>query len=370
MLNQQQEWQKAFGQPDEAFESRVRQTLNQLTEEEAPMKRITFRTIALVAAVLLALTGVVYAASNLWNVADYFNNRYGDNVNAPKGFDSGFTGDYTQTLDALTFQIRDAYVEKGTLNAIVEIRRADGKPALFRGEDCMEDDLIENLYMERMNVDQPSGVTVAEYAKQRNLPLYWVETGFFQDGRILDGSGDYWMEADQQLGYFVSANDVKVENGQAAVQWMVYVHAENGELHRQSVDIALPVQDVKMRAVEINHPVEGLPAVLDSVTLSQGRMGLYIDYAWHIEESLGRTENAEALKKGNINLWFRCIDPETGRELPGGPSVEGGTDSRDDTHFTQTGDSVSADFDGDTLYIQPYDAWEKTTYGIIEVKIR
>ena len=370
MLNQQQEWQKAFGQPDQAFDGRIRQTLNQLTEEEAPMKKITFRTIALVAAILLALTGVVYAASSLWNVADYFNNRYGDSVNAPKDFHSGFSDVYTQTLDELTFHIRDAYVENGTLNAILEIRRTDGRPALFRGEDCMEDDPIESLYLDMSDTDEISGVTVAEYAKRHDLPLYWVSTVFFQNEQPTDGSADYWMEDDRQLGYFVSANDVKAENGKAALQWTAYVHTKDGELHKQSMEITLPVQEMEKRAIKVNQAVEGLPAVLDEVTLSQGRMGWYVDYTWHIDELPGMSETAEALKKGDISLWFRCVDPETANELPGGPSVEGGTDSPDDIHFTQTGDSLSADFDGDTLYIQPYDAWEKTRYGVIEVKIR
>ncbi|MBR1585706.1 MAG: hypothetical protein IJ662_09220 [Clostridia bacterium] len=369
MLNRQEDWQKVFGQPSAAFDARIQRTLNQL-EEEKPMKRITVRTVVLALALLLALTGVVYAATNGWTVADYFNNRFGDNVNAPKDFDSGFAGDFTQELDDLTFRIRDAVVENGTLNAIVEISRTDGKPALFRGEDCMEEDPICNLYIGMP--DEGEGLKpVGQYAQEKGLPLYWVETGFLQEGEVVTGGGDYWMEADdKQMGYFVFAEDVRAEGGLVSLQWTVYVHDPNGELHRQAMDITLPANELERRAIPVDRQVEGLPVILDEVTLSKGSMGLYIDFVWHIEEALGMEETATALRQNDLNLWFRCVDPESGKELPGGPSLNGSMGSQDDVHFTQIGDSISADFDGDALYIQPYDAWEKTTYGLIEVKIR
>lgn len=369
MLTQQKEWQQVFGEPSPAFDARVRQTLNHL-EEEKPMKRFTFRTAALVLALMIILMGVVYAATGLWTVADYFNNRFGDTVNAPKDFDSGFTGDYTLEVDDLTFHIQDAFVEAGTLNAIVEVRRADGQPALFRGEDCMEDDPLGCLYIDDLPDPESGEMTVAEYAEARNLPLYWVELSFRQEGVPENGAGDFWMEGDKQLAYFVSAEDVQAENGQAIFQWVVYLHADDGTLHSQSLDITLPIESLTVRTAEVNQQVEGLPVMLDSVTLSQGRMGLYLDYAWHIEESLGMPEMAEALKHDDINLWFRCVDPATGKELPGGPTINGGVSSQDDVHYLQRGDSLRADFAGDTLWLCPYDAWEKQTFGIITVKIR
>ncbi|MBQ9263596.1 MAG: hypothetical protein IJ189_05225 [Clostridia bacterium] len=370
MLNRKEDWQAAFGNPSPAFDARMRQTLNHL-EEEKTVKKFSLRMAVLVLALILALTGAVYAATNVWTIGDYFNQRYGDNVNAPRDFDSGFAGNFTQELDGLTFHIRDAYVDGNQLSAIVEISRADGQPALFRGEDIMEDDPIGDLYLE-MQEDEAGLMPVAEYARQHNLPLYWVGMGFCQADQVLTGGADYWMEdGSKRLAYFLTAEDVQVEEGQAKLQWRVYVYPEDGgPIHRQEIEITVPVEPLKTWSVEIQRPVEGLPVVLDQLNLAEGRMGLHLEYVWHIDESQADTELARAIQQVDINLWFRAIDPDTGEELPGGATLGGSYGSPDDVHFVQSGDSVSASFQGDTLYIQPYDAWEKNTYGVIEVKIR
>ena len=365
MLNRREDWQQAFGSPSPAFDARIRQTLNQL-EEENRMKKTSIRTAILVVALILALTGVVYAATAGWNIGDYFNNRYGDNANVPQGFESGYDRDYAQETDGLSFRIRDAYVDGDRLNAIVEISRADGKPALIRGSDCMEDDLIGFLYLD-MKEDQR---TVAQYAKGKNLPLHWAGTDFAQDGRVTTGTADFWMEGEDRLAYFVTAEDVESENGQAAFQWIVYSYGQGGTLNKKSMEIVLPVEEQTTWTVPVNQTLKELPVVLDELRLMQGRMGLRIEYRWHVEESLGMPEKAEALKRNDLNLWFRAVDPITWQELPGGATLTGSVDSMDDIHYVQKGSSIDASAVSDVIHIQPYDAWEKQTYETLTVTVR
>ena len=367
MLNRKEDWQGAFGEPDQAFNERVQRTLNQL-EEGKPMKKITIRMAAIAFALVLMTTGVVYAATNGWMIADYFNNRYGDNVNAPKDFDSGYSQDYTQELDGLTFHIRDAYVSGRLLNAIVEIARTDGAPALFRGEDCMMDDLIGNLYVEKLDDEV---TTVEQYAKEKNLPVYWVETGFFTQSGPGDGSADYWMEEDKRLAYFISVDQVQTENNQVELDWRVYVHTEDpSKVDQQSMKITIPVEEQKEWQVAVNQRVEGLPVIVDRVCLIESRMGLMVDIDWHLDMEDKDHETIAAIQRGDINLWFELIDPATGKVLPGGPTTSGSFGSKDDMHYIQQGESVSADFTGDTLCLRAFDAWEKTRYGTVEVKIK
>ena len=368
MLNRQEDWQKAFGRPTAAFDARVRQTLNHL-EEEKPMKRIALRAVILAAALLLILTGVVYAAVSGWKIGDYFNHRYGDTANVPKDFSSGFDYDYTQELDGLTFHIRDAYVDGDILNAIVEIGRSDGQPSLILTGDCMEDDPIGSLYIDSDSDDPASLILIKDYAREKGLPLYRAASDFAQQGTP-DGGGDYWMEGDRLLACFVTQSGVQVENGQAAFEWKVSVRAEDGTLHQASMTVTLPVEEQKTWEVPVAWRVDGLPVILDTMTLREGRMGLYVDFTWHIDEKLGDEETVRRLQQGDINLWFRLIDPASGETLPGGATIGGEVNSKDDVHFIQTGDSVSAELRTDTLTIQAYDAWEKTRYGMTTVKIK
>ena len=167
-----EDWQAAFGQPSASFDARFRQTLERIDQkEEKTMKHLSVRAVVIALALVLALTGVAYAASQGWMIGDYLNGRYGDNVNAPRDFSTGYDLEYTQELNDLTFRIRDAIVDGGNLNAIVEISRTDGRPAVIRGEDCMEDDLIANLYPDLTEDDPTYPLTVGQYALERNLPM-------------------------------------------------------------------------------------------------------------------------------------------------------------------------------------------------------
>ena len=136
-----QDWQAAFGTPDASFDTRIQQTLDHLKEEPKVLKT-SVRTVVLVLALLLALTGAVYAASTNWKIGDYFGRRIPGEV--PEDFDSYYQEDYTQELNGVRFHIRDAYMEGDTLYAITEVSRADGQPAIFMGDGDDESDPIDN----------------------------------------------------------------------------------------------------------------------------------------------------------------------------------------------------------------------------------
>lgn len=368
MLNRQEDWQSAFGEPNAAFDARVRQTLNRL-EEEKPMKQHKWQTAALVFVLVLTLTGVVYAAASGWMLGDYFKQRYGKSVNVPDEFSTGFNLDYTQELDGLTFRIRDAIVDGGELNAIVEISRADGKPALFTSMDIMDDDPIGSLYIQDMDQDDPASlIPIAQYAQEHHLPLYRVDTEFIA-GSDGSGAGDCWMEGDKCLAYFVQVDDVQTRGDHADFVWQALKQGEDGKFLKVEMNVTLPVMESRQWDVRVNQQVEGLPVILDAVRLREGVMGTYVDVDWHIEPELDPAV-AQKIRQGDLNLWFRFIDPATGEELPGGPTMGSSVSSKDDVYYSQRGDSVSSAFAGDTLYLQAYDGWEKDRFGTVAVKIK
>ena len=83
-------------------------------------------------------------------------------------------------------------------------------------------------------------------------------------------------------------------------------------------------------------------------------------------------EDDEILLIRDNSIWFEIINPRTGERLPGGATLSGesGTTNEDNTAFLQSGKSLSAEFDGDTLYLRAYDCWEKLRYGTVAVKIK
>ena len=108
---------------------------------------------------------------------------------------------------------------------------------------------------------------------------------------------------------------------------------------------------------------------LDTVYLKETRMGLHVDIAYHYDPEKATEKEKKSFNNG---IWLRLLDPATGKEIPGGASTGGGIRdlNEEKTAFLQNGDTISADFTGDTILLQAYDPWEKITYGTAAVKFR
>lgn len=361
-----EDWRAAFGQPSASFDARIRQTLEHL-EEERPVKKFTLRTVLIAAVLLLAVIGTVYAAAGGWNIGDYLERVYGGNneVNVPKDFASGFDQTLTQRVGDVVFTVRDAYVDDTHLQAIVTFARTDGKPALFLAAMLSPEDMMENLLCD----GRKDGRTIGEYAADNDLPIYEVNTWFEQDG-FDGGSMDIWLEEDGTTAAFITAENITSQDGLAVLTWHVQAADEQGEKQRNAQEISLRADAVKAWEVAVNQPVEGLPLTVDALYLRENQMGLHVDIAFSI--NMAEATDDEILLIRDNSIWFELINPRTGERLPGGATLSGeiGTTNEDNTAFLQSGKSLSAEFDGDTLYLRAYDCWEKLRYGTVAVKIK
>ncbi len=357
MVKNKTDWQKVFGKPDASFSARFDQTLLRL-EEGKPMKKFTVRTAALVLALLVALTAVAYALTGGWGVADYLQNRYGREI--PKDFKSDYAQTLTQTVGGVTFSIRDAYIDHNDLYAIVTLAREDGESALFLAGDISKTDTIDNLYLD----GRTDSRTIQGYADEMKLPIQEVNFWFEQGDEYLGGGMDIWLEEDGTTAMALIANDIKVADGTASFVWCAQVIDEAGEKVRGHIEINLPAVPQTEKVIEIGKPVEGIDAVLDRIFLYTGALGTRVE----LEFSIPDDATARAFVMDNI--WFELIDPATGERIPEGVSLIGSIDQVDATHLRQTGDSISAAWQGDTLILRAYDCWEKTRFGSVEVKIK
>ena len=363
------DWQAAFGAPDASFDATVRQTLDHL-EEEPKMLKISMRTVVLALALLLALTGVVYAATTGFRIGDYFGRRGPGSV--PQDFDTGFDRDYTQELCGLRFHIRDAYVDGDILIALTEISRIDGQPAIFLTDGIFEDNPID-VFDQTLSWELRDGRSIQEYAQENDLPVYRVGNEFEQ-GAPADAVGDEWAEEDfRYLVTFTEMEGIQSEQGEAALSWNILVQDENGEFIQQSMQVSLPVESFAQWEVAVNQAVEGLPVVVDSLRFQQSRVELKVDIAYHLdmEKMPDVAENDESAAGFRYRFIHLC-DPADGRRLPQGARLLGTLRWLNEEHTAFEGalGSVSGQYAGDTIRLGFYDPWLDEYVGFLDVKIR
>ena len=372
----QQQWQSAFGGPGASFDARVEQTLKRL-EEENKMKQYSVRAALIALALILAMTGVVYAVSTHWMIGDYVGGRGAGNL--PQDFDSGYEESFSLELGGVRFRIRDAYVNGNTLMAVTEVSRADGKPAIFMGPGTNEEDPIDD-FDQILSWELRDGRSIRQYANTYHLPVYDVDVWFSQPGKMNEGSGDFWAEDEFRLGVFFSqVEGIESENGFAELDWMLYLGDEAGERTQQNVRVKLPVEASTDWEVPLGLPVEGLPLTLDKLYLRQSRIDLQADiqytvYPDQLTEEQKQTLSEEFVEGFSLygNVSFALFDPTTDEKLPEGSRVSGSTDwlNEERTVCLRQVDSVYAGFQGDTLRIKVYDPWKDQYVGSIDVKIR
>lgn len=353
-----EEWQAAFGAPSASFDARFQQTLNHL-EEEKKMKRFTLRTAILVLALLLATMGVVYAATNSKTLADFILGR--GNAHLPEDFATGYDQDFTQEVGDVRFHIRDAYVNGNTLYAIIEASLTDGSPALFLPQDAEPDDLIGNLYRELL--EDPR--TIAEYAREKSLPLYWVDSWFKRNGEIMEGTFDIAMEEDLRGALFAEVFDIQPQGGFAVLTWNVMTWKDVQEIQQADKEIKLPVEESKTWEVPVHQRIEGSGITVDTIYFRQNRMDLQADVTYHIDQASDW--------HADDHYFFEFLDPATGELIPGGAGGSStiASTNEEDTAFIHKFITLSADFTGDTVLLRAENPFsEEGPAGTIQVKIR
>ena len=353
-----EDWQAAFGAPSASFDARFQQTLNHL-EEDKKMKRFTLRTVILAVALLLATMGVVYAATGGKTLADFILGR-GD-AHLPEDFATGYDQDFTQEVGDVRFHIRDAYVNGNTLYAIIEASLTDGSPALFLPQDFEPDDLIGNLYRELL--EDPR--TIAEYARDKNLPLYWVDSWFKRNGEIMEGTFDIAMEEDLRGALFAEVFDIQPQGGFAVLTWNVMTWKDPQNIQQADKEIKLPVEESKTWEVPVHQRIEGSGITVDTIYFRQNRMDLQADVTYHIDQASDW--------HANDHYSFEFIDPVTGELIPGGAGGSStiASTNEEDTAFIHKFITLSAEFTGDTVLLRAENPFsEEGPAGTIQVKIR
>lgn len=364
-MKNQNDWQKAFGQPEASFNARFEQTLKAL-EEEKPMKRFTFRTAALVMALLLITVGTVYAVATI-KIGDYFS-LWDSRVNIPKDFESHFDQELTLKAGNVIVTLDDAYVDAKHLDAVVSYKTADGQKAIILPEAMYAgEDTIGNL---TRNADTEDTRTIAQYAKDNGLVIYQAISRFKQQ-KAHSGASDAMMTENGDMISYHEVDHIASVDGKANIVWSLWVQDENGNIYEAEKEIVLDVEPYEEWMVEIGKTVEGMPVSLDALTLRETRMGIQADVAFSVNTKAVSLEDLDVIRH---QLWFELLDPATGERIPDGTKLSGGISEVNEADgvisFLQESTSLTKDFTGDTIIVRAYDAFTKERFGSVTVKIK
>lgn len=361
------DFKRAIGPADPAFESRIHRTLAELShkEEERPVKRFSV-SLGLVLAIVL-LAAVALAAANQWGVMDFLDNRFGVEV-LPEA-----TGLIQQDVpqeggkaDLATFTLREAVLDGRDIFMVVAIAPADGETLLL-GVDAMPGD--PTGFMGQRFADM--NMTIADYAAQQGKTKL-VHTNIGEDTDALGMEGiinslDFVLEEDGTLVYILTGGLTTDEDTvPVTLRCITIPFTADGANYdmdaRQEVSLSFTLQsaDVKAEVSSVEPAVYADCGVrVDRVTLSSSAMSTHVRLEYTVID-----EAAYALT--DDGLWFEFLDGNGERIATGanGSGSIGPIDENEEnpTRFVQIDSLTAMESLPEKVIVRGYNAWEKNRY--------
>ena len=326
-------------------------------QEEKKMKKFTFRTLALTAALLLLTAAAALAAADALGWTDFFRIHYSDTrlPEAAQRVLGEQWNRHTFPLGPLTYTTHELYCDGHIAMASTEIRLADGGRALLAGDPS---DPIgangENGAALASRLGVAPETTWLEAAKQLKLPLYRVRA-ILEAPPALDG-GEAWEDAlwneDGGMTYFsVPSLNGQAQGEKAAFQLYLYaaeMDPATGEekttlRSRENLDIFLeaPLAFCDY-APETGADLGGF--ALTSVHGELMPAGLYLTSTYTAPDSATRDQAIETLYQAE---WL----DENGTPLPWGVILGGGVELESWPQVSMT-QMLAADALPDTLILR------------------
>ena len=353
------EWQAVFEAPSASFNKRIDETFSKIREEKK-VKKISVRVVILAAVILLLMTGVVYAAvTGQWDIQDYFKNMYGTHI--PDDFASDYDQTITLTAGNVELTVRDAFVDGPVIYLLTEARTKDGTPGYFVTADINEHDEIGQFYHDQSK--QNDKRTILQAAQERDAKVYSISISTQFNG-LESGSAscDFWYEEDDL--FVVMMHECLNEAAQKPVEGTICLSVDEGnKVTENKTDVTFPIVPMEQRTISINQRIEGLPVIVDSLTIEYGRMSNFYTLDWHYDRSLSADNE-------KTDIWFELLDEEENSLPHGALSVEG-VFSQDDIRFTQKYMSTPSDFKIDRVLLRAYLPMEdnKPRFGSVLVNL-
>ena len=343
-----------FGPTPESFKYRVGDALR-LAKEDNKMKRTGLRMALVIAATLVLLTGVVYAAATDWKLLDFFKSYGKDLTTDAQAIISDIQKNYE--VDGLNFTVQEAIADGKFLYLTMKVSPKEGENPLLLGIDIMPGDPVYRS-------DAGETRTYTEIAQAENRPIRHVFMNLEAQGYSTN-SFDYVTQSDGSLLFILSGEFPATGDAiEATLTLGTYTWNLDGSMVpdsdvRTTYPISLPVS--KPLAVATypgsKTPVEGTAALLDSVDFTLTPLTLHYEIHYTLDEKKP-AELQAFLKDG---LIFEFLN-EKGTAVDGGLTRQGSTDSEDGVHFIQLG-SLNLSALPETVTLRGFDYMENNRFG-------
>ncbi len=171
----QEELRRMYGATPDSFKRRVSFAIKKT--EEKPMKKISFRTVMLTAAIILALMAAAYAAFSS-EVAEYFGRAYGNGMKEwlEKGDVATQVQENAFVMNGVSFTVDEIIYRDNGLYGVGTIRPASDD-VMVVAEDCTPDEPFGYDIHGAGGKPEiaPEGTpTIADVARQKNAALFMV----------------------------------------------------------------------------------------------------------------------------------------------------------------------------------------------------
>ena len=345
-------------------------------KEDEPVKKAAFRTVLIVACVIVATMAVAMAAGQIFGWNDFFKKDYGTDI--PKTAQEILTSSEPVTWQEgdVLFTVRERYSDPKLAMISVEARLADGVEGILTADDftmpigAYGENSHSQDVAKRLGVDPQ--MTWMDAAKELKLPLYSVVA-------ILDIPSEFWgseeygdpmFNEDGSLTYF----SLQPLNGQITDEEMkaqVYlrtklVNPEDADDDTNSkedyVDLTIHMEKAIATAEYI------IPAdtkVLDAFRIDSIRVEL-LPSGLHFTTSLTALEGATQ-EQAQDDLRLNIVK-ENGEDYPTGITLTGGFANLDTWPQITYAQMVTSDQIPDTIHLVFPDASGNDTTLVLRLK--
>lgn len=325
---------KAYGNPPPSFEHRVQYALRKTEEANKPVRKTSLRVMLITALIIVAMTTVAVAASQLMGWTEYFGQYYRVGVPQAALEEMHQPDVITWEVGPLTFTAHELLTDGHIGLSSITIQTTDGSPALI----CSDFDHDNPIGMygdnseamaHRLGVDPDT--TWVEAAKQLGLPLYsaraMMEAPFEFSGSAMydamwndDNSLSFLCMAIMDKGtpvdqlpvtFYLRADEIDLETAEAAKTWID---------HDQVATLPVsPLLAEKTYEPQGNGDILGF--TLQRIEAKQYATGAYLDFIFTAPEGVERDTA--------YDLYAVTLSDAYGHELPFGMNLSADVDKTD-----------------------------------------
>lgn len=325
------------------------------TTSKKGVRRNTWKVAAAVAALSIVIPTGVYAANHYFGIADFFSQTGQElSEDANKLIETDIVqipDKETAAKIPVTFTVQEALCDSGTVNIVVQAKANESGKYLLVPQDALETDSMENLGLD-------STQTISEYAKEKNLEILYVNSGFKVGSPFFPGvcSGYTKSIQDDILAIGITAE-------READDTELDVLFENAVWKSGSEDIikttsSFQLQDSsssKVVSYKANGSMEvpGTSAIVTNVEMEKTEVHTYVTVYYTNKQADWDDGMTFRIKDSrNENTW----------QLSTGSGVE----DLGNGNYRQRMTYDAIDFP-DQCILEAFDCWEKNIYGQFEI---